>query len=80
MDGIPNEAWTFGGEGLRLKLIGILGKVWDGEGFPEERKTGIVVPLYKKGDINEPKNYRGISLLSTAYKIYTEVLRKILVK
>ena len=80
LDGIPNEAWIYGGEALTNKLIGIIGKVWEGEGVPEDWKTAIVVPLYKKGEVNETRNYRGISLLPTAYKIYTEVIRMRLVK
>jgi len=35
-----------------------------------------VVPLYKKGDPDVTSNYRGISLLCTAYKIYAELLRR----
>ena len=48
--------------------------------MPDDWKTAIIVPLYKKGEINDAKNYRGISLLSTAYKIYTEVIRNRLEK
>lgn len=44
--------------------------------MPEELKTGLIVPLYKKGDPNEAKNYRAISLLPTSYKLYTEVIRR----
>ena len=32
--------------------------------YPEEWTKAIIVPLHKKGDINNPDNYRGISLLS----------------
>lgn len=35
----------------------------------------MVVPIFKKGDPEEMKNYRDISLLCTAYKIYAEILR-----
>jgi len=34
-----------------------------------------VVPLYKRGDKKKVGNYRGISLLYTAYKIHAEMLR-----
>ena len=35
----------------------------------------MIVPLYKgKGEVNEYKNYRGISLLSMVGKIYVVIL------
>lgn len=42
---------------------------------PLEWKKSIIVPLYKRRDQEEVGNYRGISLLCTAYKVYAEVLR-----
>jgi len=38
------------------------------------------VPLYKRGEREEVGNYRDISLLCSAYKIYTEILRNKLEK
>jgi len=35
------------------------------------------MPLYKRGNKNKTGNYRGISLLCTAYKIYAEVVRRL---
>jgi hypothetical protein len=37
--------------------------------LPEEWKEFITVPVYKKTDKTDCGNYRGISLLSTTYKI-----------
>ncbi|KAL7306278.1 hypothetical protein TKK_0001711 [Trichogramma kaykai] len=62
------------------RLKSILDRVWEGEEIPEDWKTAIIVPLYKKGDPNNPGNYRGISLLPTAYKIYTEIIKGRLIK
>ena len=36
--------------------------------------NGIIVPLHKKGSLNNVDNYRGITLLSTLGKLFTRVL------
>jgi len=38
-------------------------------------KKSIVIPLYKREEKEEVKNYREISLLCTVYKIYAKILR-----
>ena len=43
-------------------------------------RIGKLIPLYKKEDVNLPGNYRGISLLPSAYKVYTYILSVRLVK
>jgi hypothetical protein len=42
--------------------------------LPEQWKESIIVPIYKKGDKTDCSNYRGISLLSTTYKIISNIL------
>ena len=39
-----------------------------------EWTVSIIVPIYKKADIIDCNNYRGISLLSTTYKILSNIL------
>lgn len=36
----------------------------------------MIIPLFKKGDRDNPKNYRGISLPDSCSKIFTTVLNK----
>lgn len=79
-DGITNEAWKKGGYILEKELWGVLNDIGNGGEVPEEWKTGIVRPIYKKGKRNEAGNYRGITLMDTGYKIYAEILRKRLEK
>ena len=40
----------------------------------DEMKEAIVACLYKKGDPAMPENYRPISLLPIAYKIFASIL------
>jgi len=42
--------------------------------LPEEWKEMIIVPIHKKGDKTDCKNYTGISLLPTTYKILSNIL------
>ena len=48
----------------------------DEETYPENWSTGIITPIFKKGDRTLPKNYRGITLLPTMGKIFTKILRE----
>ena len=38
--------------------------------FPDKLKITSVIPLHKGGDINDPHNYRPISILPTLSKIF----------
>ncbi|TGZ53811.1 hypothetical protein DBV15_10472 [Temnothorax longispinosus] len=79
-DGIRNEAWKFCKRQVRERLKEVIKGVWRGEGWPDSWKEGVISPLYKKRDKQSPANYRGITLLSPAYKIYAAVLAERLMK
>jgi hypothetical protein len=42
--------------------------------MPEQWKHLIIVPVYKKGDKADCRNYRGVSLLSSTYRILSNIL------
>jgi hypothetical protein len=42
--------------------------------LPEEWKESIIVPIYTRGDKTDCRKYRGISLLSTMYKILFNIM------
>jgi sorting nexin-29 len=44
------------------------------EELPHKWKGSVMVPIHKKGDKIDCGNYRGISFLSTSYKILTNIL------
>src|SRR5271156_5063928 len=43
---------------------------------PDKLKIAKVIPIFKKGDIHEPSNYRPISLLSIINKLLEKVVYK----
>ena len=55
-------------------LLLLFNKVYSLGYFPESWSEGYVIPLHKKGSINEENNYRGITLLSTLGKLFTRVI------
>lgn len=73
-DGIPNEAWKFGGEEMEKWIWKIYNRVWKGESWSEQWKEGEIVPIIKKGEKQEMKDYRGITIMPSMYKIYTAIL------
>ena len=44
--------------------------------YNKEWSTGVIVPIYKKGDKMKPENYRGITLTSTLSKMFTYLLNQ----
>ncbi len=46
------------------------------ETFPKDLTNIEVVMLHKKGDIEDSRNYRGISLINTVLKAFTSVILK----
>ncbi|KAK3540887.1 hypothetical protein QTP86_003970 [Hemibagrus guttatus] len=49
---------------------------WRSGTVPLDWATGVVVPLFKKGDRRVCSNYRGITLLSLPGKVYSRVLER----
>ncbi|KAK3540202.1 hypothetical protein QTP70_028393 [Hemibagrus guttatus] len=49
---------------------------WRSGTVPLDWVTGVVVPLFKKGDRRVCSNYRGITLLSLPGKVYSRVLER----
>jgi hypothetical protein len=48
--------------------------IWNKEELPHQWKESTVVPIHKKVDKTDCSNYRGISLVSTSYKILSNIL------
>jgi hypothetical protein len=74
VDQIPAELIPAGGETLHSKIHKLIKLIWNKEELPHQWKDSIVVPVHKTGDKTDCSNYRGIPLLSTSYKIVSNIL------
>lgn len=75
-DGITVEVFKEMSESGKRRLLRILNRIWDTGIVPKSFKESIIFPIYKKGNKEEAKNYRGVSLLNTGGKIFTKILQK----
>ena len=73
-DGIPAEVWKQGGDNLFSRLHQLITNAWEVGSVPQAWKDASIVTIYKKGDRTDCGNYRGISLLSIAGKIFARIL------
>ena len=69
-----NEFFKNGNDTSMKYIYTLFNKIFELGYFPKSWSDGFIVPIYKKGDKNEPSNYRGITLLSTLGKLFTRIL------
>lgn len=76
LDGIGHDVY----KSLRLQLLPLLHAAfsfcWKHKKVPAAWKVGTVRLLYKKGDPNQPNNWRPICLQQCIYKLYSGILAK----
>ena len=72
--GISIDAITAASPVLLHHLLSLFNLWWKTGYIPEQMQIAVIKPIYKKGDVNEPKNYRPISLLEVIFKLYEKLL------
>nr|VZI50017.1 unnamed protein product [Spirometra erinaceieuropaei] len=73
-DGIFAEIFKSCVDTLAPWLHEVTERAWRNEVVPDDWGLGILVPILKKGDKTRCENYRGISLIDVAAKIFAIVL------
>ena len=75
-DGLSSEFFRYSAPGVLHCLTEYLSKLFNTGTFPSEWSESVILPIYKKCDVNFPNNYRGISLLNVGGKLYSYILNK----
>jgi hypothetical protein len=52
----------------------LINSVWNKEELPDHWKESIIVPVHENDDQTDCNNYHGISLLSTLYRILSNIV------
>jgi hypothetical protein len=74
IDRISAELFQARGDKLLSAIRKLINSIWNKEELPDQWKESIIVPIHENGDKTDCNNYRGISLLSTSYKILSNIL------
>jgi len=61
-------------EEFKLRLLQFLDNIYRENRIPNKWRNAVITPIFRKGDRREPKNYTGISILNTCYKLYSKIL------
>ena len=73
-DGIPNEMIKAGKTLLAPVLAKLFNSILTQEKFPAKWRENTLTPIFKKGDITNPANYRGIAVSNALCKVFCTIL------
>ena len=79
-DGIPAECLRIFGETFENTLFKILRLIFSNYLYPSQWNSIYLKPIYKKGDVEAPDNYRGLAIGSAFAKLFSLILLKRLLK
>jgi hypothetical protein len=73
-DGLNAELTNMDGNKLAHRICKVIEKVWNTENIPQQWEEGLICPILKKGNSLVCENYFAITLLNTAYKVFSNIL------
>ena len=73
-DNIINEFFLNASVELKLLILVLFNVILKIEYFPSAWALGNITPVFKKGNKNDPNNYRGISVISCLAKLFTKII------
>jgi hypothetical protein len=75
LDGNIAEFFIDTKEFISPYLCTIFNNIYDSGIYPEAWSRGFIVPIFKKGNADNPGNYRGITIVNIMSKIFSLLLR-----
>lgn len=80
MDRVPYEFLKHASHEFLTELAHQYNRIYETGQLDSIIEESVIFPIYKKGDVNTPNNYRGISFMNTIAKVLMGVLNKRLKK
>ena len=74
MDNISNQMLKHGQHAFLPSLKKLFNMCLSSGTYPNTWATGVITTIHKSGDINEPNNYRGITVSSAVGKVFNSIL------
>jgi hypothetical protein len=75
-DEIPNKFLRYGGKAMLSSLVDLFTAISDFEQITSDWQNGIIKPIHKSGSLFELDNYRGITLSSNVYEVFSKVIEE----
>jgi hypothetical protein len=75
-DAISNELIKHASPHISIILCLVFNILLEIEHYPIQWGTGLIMPLFKSGEVNDPNNYRGITINSCLSKLFTYMLNE----
>ena len=75
-DSIISELYKHSCDQVVDFFIKLFNTLFDRGIFPSNWTESVVLPLYKKGDVNNPNNYRGISVSDVSSKLFSTIINR----
>ena len=79
-DGVISEVFVNSFDLIYPFLLKLFNALYKGGVYPDQWSTGIIAPIFKKGNPEDRNNYRGITLTNIVAKMYSYVLNNRLIK
>lgn len=73
-DGICIELYKYVIDDILPFLNALFNEILDTGIFPEAWSLNIITPIHKKGSVFDPNNFRGVSLIDSVCKIFTNIV------